>query len=743
MPRRLLTSSWPAVFVAVIGITIVLVRFDVPPASLLRYAAYLIGCVAFHGVVAWRLLLARLHVDEESAPTWFEDLSLGTIFGFGLQLPVFLFGVAVGMPLIVLGLPIAALLVLATRAGRAAVTMPTRRLDVRASWALSVVIVYGVAWLGYNVFARRSVSIPANQTRHIDEAFHQALIADIANRFPPEIPFLLGTRLDYHWFTHAQIAATNAVSGVESVLLLRALMPSVALSLAVLGLGAVALRLTGRPVAAAIAPALLVAGVFHGPDINPRAFLEPYLSARFVSSPTHAYSVMMSMPAVMLTLEVLRPRVTARRSTWVALGLALLMLSGSKATFLLVFVCGAIAVWLLQLVVRRRVDRTASGLVLLMIAVAVFAQLVIFGGQSGAMELAPFETVDKALGRQGIDRTLTSQVAMTLAILVSWLLYGAGAVGLLRHRRWLDPRAVWMLVAIAAGITVPFVFFRQGLSQLWFSRGVAELVVLVSVWGLACLLPKPLTARHASALGVVVTGAGLGAYLVSTAVGDITPGNKATVGSLLLTVLAPFVAAGLLFLVSWAVRGQQARRLAVVLPVVFLMGLGTLNVAAFGNELVTAPARNRNPPETPLFAAGGVAAAVHIREHSTPDAVVATNVHCVRPWGAEPKDRACDVRNFWISAYTQRRVLVEGWGYTVPGREAFPAIPYPERFEANEAAFQQPSPATVGRLVDTYGVSWLFVSKKYPADIPGLRALDGLLTLSYENAHYLVFRVQD
>lgn len=745
MPRRLLTSSWPAVFAAVIGIFVVLLRAEVPVGSVLRYAVYLLGCVALPGVIAWRLLLAHLHVDEDTSPTWFEDLTLGSIFGFGLQLPFFLVGVAIGMPLLVLAFPVIALTVaLATPFGRSVVTLPTRRLDVRASWALTTVILYGVAWLGRNVFPFRPLSMAAKDSPYFDEAFHQALVADISHRFPPEIPYFLGTRLDYHWFVHAQIATSNSVTGLESLLMLRFLVPTLALMLAVLGLGAVALRLTGRPVAAFIAPALLVAGAFHlnGPSFEPGDFIEPYLSWRFVSSPSHSYSLMMSMPAVMLILEVLRPKTATSRLTWITLTLALLMLSGSKATFMPVFVSGAIAVWLVHLLVHRQVDKTASRLVLLMIAVAAFAQIVIFGGQSGAMEFAPFETVDEALASQGIDVTLTSQVVMTLAILVSWLLYGVGVVGLVKHKIWLDPRAVWMLVAIPAGITVPFLLFRGGHSQLWFSRSVAEMVVLLSAWGMACLLPRPLTTRHAGFLAVVTATAGLGAYAVSSLVESRSGGTGATVASLLVTAVAPFAVAAF-FLVFWLVaRRDIPRRSGVVVLLVFLLGLGTVNVAAFGYKAMTEPT-GVFVPEGPLFAAGGKKAAVYIANHSPSDEIVATNVHCSSPEGASPRDKRCRNRNFWISAYTERRIVVEGWAYTAAGRDAAPSIPDPERLEINDAAFEEPSPRTVGRLVETYDVSWLFVAKKYSADIPGLRQVDGLLDMSFENGNYVVFRVKD
>nr|MBA3430491.1 hypothetical protein [Actinomycetota bacterium] len=695
------------------------------------------------GVIAWRLLLAHLHVvDEDTSPTWFEDLTLGTIFGFGLQLPFFLVGMASGSPLLVFALPVLALVVaLATPFGRRVVTLPTRRLDWRASWALTAVILYGAVWLVRNAFRFRPLSLAAKDNPYIDEAFHQALIADISYRFPPEIPYFLGTRLDYHWFVHAQIATSNTVTGLESELMLRVLTPIVGLALGILGLGAVALRLTGRPVAAFIAPALLVVGAFHlnGSSFIAGHFLEPYLSARFVSSPSHSYSVMMSMPAVMLVLELLRSKAHASRLTWLTLTLTLLALSGSKATFIPAFVCGAVAVWVVHLLVHRRRDKTAGRLVLLMIAVTAFAQLVIFGGQSGEMAFAPLRTVEAALVSQDIDVTLTSQVVMTLAILVSWLLYGVGAVGLFRDKMWLDPRAVWMLATIAAGLSVPFLLFRSGLGQLWFSRSVAEIVVLISAWGMSCLLPRLLTARHAGFLAAITATAGLGAYAVASFVESRGDATGATVTSLLLTTVAPFAVATIFIGVRLVAQRSALRRRGVVVLLVLLLGLGTVNVP-FAYEGITEPP---DGSEEQLFATGGVVAATHVADRSSPDEIVATNVHCLSPQGAKPQNERCDNRNFWIAAHTERRIVVEGWGYTAVAREAFPSIPDPERFEINDAAFEEPSPRTVGRLVETYDVSWLFVAKKYAADIRGLREVNGLLDKSFENNNYVVFRVKD
>ena len=747
-PRRLPTTSWLPLLITALTAAGVLVSCDVPVADVAVYALYLGLGVALPGVVTWRMLLRGLHHDEDRRPTWFEDLSLGTILGFGVQLPFFLLGVAVGVPLLVLAFPVLALVLVVTPLGREVWSLPTDRVDPGVAWGLAAVSVYGLLWLRHNLFPLRPLSLPANRAAGVDESFHQALVADIANRFPPETPFLLDTRLDYHWFVHGQIATSRFLTGVDTVTMLRLVLPAALLLLIVAGLGAVALRLAERPVAAVIAPALLVIGAFHllGPEYPAHLFTEPFLSRRYVSSPSQTYGVMMSMPALMLILEVLRPERRASRGVWVALGLALLALSGSKATFLPIFLCGAVGAWGVRLLLLRRIDRAASGLVVLIVAATAFAQFVIFGGSTGSLSLDPFQTVRAALDSQDLRLTPRNELAMTGTLLTGWLLYGVGAVGLLARRRWLDARAVFMLVCVPAGITVALLFFRSGVAQMWFQRSVAELVVVLSAWGLSYLLPRPLTPRDALRLTGVAAVAGLSAYAVSAFVGAQKPGPLASFPGLVLTAVTPFAVVGayvaLRLVTARAGRGRWAPGPLVLLA--FLLGLASANVFQLAYELVTGSRTVHSSGYPEQFAKGGVAAAEYVEKHSDADAVVATNMHCSRPHA----DR-CDNRHFWLSAYSERRIVIEGWGYSAPanalaglGVAAFAPVPFPGRLETNDAAFRQPSAATVGTLVDTYDVEWLVVSKRYPADVEGLRALDSELTHAFENSNYVVFKVR-
>jgi hypothetical protein len=113
-----------------------------------------------------------------------------------------------------------------------------------------------------------------------------------------------------------------------------------------------------------------------------------------------------------------------------------------------------------------------------------------------------------------------------------------------------------------------------------------------------------------------------------------------------------------------------------------------------------------------------------LREHSSPEDVVATDAHC-RPVG-----QGCDSRHFWVSGYSERRVLVEGWAYagstlarsTVPG-PSYLTLEYADRarLAANDEMFRHPSPENITQLVRQYGVKWAFSVNNAPLESAGAK----------------------
>jgi hypothetical protein len=129
-----------------------------------------------------------------------------------------------------------------------------------------------------------------------------------------------------------------------------------------------------------------------------------------------------------------------------------------------------------------------------------------------------------------------------------------------------------------------------------------------------------------------------------------------------------------------------------------------------------------------------VDAARWVRDHSSPDDVLATNVHCLRvinDW--------CDTRTFWLSAYAERRVLVEGWAFAPRAAgQAFAEFWDDELLRRNDEAFTAPTPENLRWLRDR-GVRWLVVDRAVDAEAG---QLGELAPLRYENDRMAVYEVR-
>jgi hypothetical protein len=76
----------------------------------------------------------------------------------------------------------------------------------------------------------------------------------------------------------------------------------------------------------------------------------------------------------------------------------------------------------------------------------------------------------------------------------------------------------------------------------------------------------------------------------------------------------------------------------------------------------------------------------------------------------------CDSRDFWVAAYAERQVVVEGWSYTEPalssgglydGTLARSTFWDPDLLAENDAIFYAPSAAGVADFTRDHRVRWL------------------------------------
>jgi hypothetical protein len=128
-----------------------------------------------------------------------------------------------------------------------------------------------------------------------------------------------------------------------------------------------------------------------------------------------------------------------------------------------------------------------------------------------------------------------------------------------------------------------------------------------------------------------------------------------------------------------------------------------------------------------------------LRDHTSPDDVVATNAHYLDPQRLRP----VLIR---VTAFAERRVFLESWIYTIRNSElaaktfgrslSEQRLAYPDRLALNRRAFVLGDPAAIRELHDRYGVTTLWVEK---ANGPASPRLGREATLVYENPECAIY----
>jgi len=743
---------------------VVLGAYGTPVLDLLRYSAYALGYVLLPGTLVYRAVRGR----ARSLP---EDLALGTAVGLVLELGAWAVLGALDLRVLLPGwpLPLLALFLGVPRLRRC--WGPTGADPVPAGWAWSVagVALVALAAVAGDYFRWTPVTPGDGTAYYLDLVYHLSLAAEAREHLPLEVPQVAGEPLHYHWFTNAHLATAGSISGVElSTVLFRLYLPLLVTAQVVL-LSVAGWRISGRPAVGPLAAALVYV---VGELSLHNGVVSPWLSttqSMLWASPSQTYSLVLLTAAVLLTAEwvaeppELRAARDARRRAVLLLPPLLVAVAGAKSAGLPVLLCGLLTVAAGAALARRVAWRavSAAGLV---VAVLAAASAVLYGGRSYGLTWQPWALLDNlAAGAVpgwaqvgGADRT-DALWGLGALWAVSLLARQAG-VGILlaRQRLRLSPAQLLLLGMLVAGMGATLLLGHPGWSQVYFLATAAPYGAILSAWGFVSLVPAPGLARREVVLLAAVGGAWTAgcAWAVRTwggprpGTGDLraADGDVAAallpyarpllaVGSVLLLVLA--VAAGLRLAAALRPRPatgaappvRRGARLAVLAASVMLLGAGVPATV----QWITSGATHANDGRTraavtkedQLLTDDAVRGARWVRDHSSPGDVVATNRHCYTREGGG----GCLAVSFWVSAYTERRVLVESWGYagrtlaeTEDGDVPYARLPFwdPQRLADNDRVFAEATPTATLHLAERWGVRWLVVDRRYAPTSPDL-----------------------
>ncbi|MGP3914145.1 hypothetical protein [Nonomuraea sp. 10N515B] len=736
--RKIAISGWLPAAAVTTFIAAVLVFYDVSVLDIVAFAAYLIFGLALPGT----LLIRATYGGKR---TLAEEVALGTALGYAIEVLAYIPARAIGLPLLVIVWPVVTYALFLAVPGLRRHWKGKRHLKAPAwwSWSMALIIAYMIALSAVTFYRTFDVARPELWGHSADRTFHLALLGELRHHFPPTFPFVAGEPLHYHWFVHAHLAAASWVTGVEPmVLLLRlGMLPMLAVLL-------ILVAMTGRRLTRSWTGALLaVAGtlflrtpnLYQGPNWG---FTYGGIQDVTWGSPSQTFGALLFAPVVLLTLDLVR-RARSGLVKWLLLGIFLIAIIGAKAIFLPLLFAGLMAVIVVEVVKRRPMPWAALAILLMTALCLLFSHLVLFGQVKLGMVFAPLAHMRVTwLQLTNSEPALVALLGLAMVYLLCWTLAWSGIAGLASRPGLLTSPGVTLMLGIgAAGLGVVLMFGHPGHGELYFLMGALPYLTIVAVYGLLLALSRA-NLPHGTTFAAIV-GAGAAFVLpVLFAVGvPLGPGKSEADlfrPYVIFAIIAVLVIAYLAVSMGWVRAGAVAivSFMAMSLPVEIYERLAVIGVPVRDGALRLPNA----PEETQAMPSTALTALRWLRAKSRPDELIATNAHC--DWRLEAP---CNHVRLWVSAFTERRVLLEGWGYTPrgqqswqPGRNIDPQFWDPRRFEANRQAFEAPSRATVRHLQKHYGVTWLFVDERRMG--PGSK-MEDVAPLMFRSSNYSVYRI--
>ena len=734
-------SGWlPAALVS-LAITLLWVKSGVSVVDVLTFWAYLVLGLCLPGVLIWR------RAWGERPRPFATDLVIGLVIGLACELAAYLIARSLGVPRFTMAWSAGVLLL--------ALALPKARPLWRGhgytpmpwiwSWGTAASVGFVVLWLARFAWWGLPVGPGDLAFTFTDEQSALALVGELRHHVPPQMPWVAGEPLNYHWYTFAHIAASSWSTGLEPILLLRrlSLVPMVALT--VVGASLMATHVSKRVWAGPACAALLVAvGPVHNTWMNTSLpYGQLYTDLGLPFSPTQTFGAALFTVVLMLFLRALTNDDAQTRGYWLVVALVLGLLAGAKSTFLPILLAGLVTVMLVRLVTRRPLTRPVLLLFVLTLCWMLFAQVVLYAGSSRGLKWAPLDAGEfavDALRPTGIENPGVVAGLVVLSTIVAIFAKTVPAVALAAQGGWQNDRVALLLGSCAAGLGAYLLLGHIALSQAAFARGIALPACVAAVWALSEHLHAAESRR--TLLLLTIGPLGLGALVTfglwATVLPRLTELQHQPWADYVMPALiiaAVVLCFALIYCLVLPEIRWSGRRVMVAIALA-LIGSGALFFVDTTSKLPHLLLGHPENVRERYVGRGGVITARWLRAHSNPDDLLATNEH---------RSNTNTNRLFWLSAFSERRVLVEGWGFSQRINAGYnarrsPYAPFWDRplLITNDAAFTHPTEASVAELADKYGVRWMVLNRR---ENPQARSLSQVAERRFARGDYVVFEI--
>lgn len=599
-------------------------------------------------------------------------------------------------------------------------TDPARaRRDNSPTDGVLITFVLTFTWIVYSFvsFARSQHTPPGVGAAYQDMWWHLGLVGELKHALIPQVPQAAVGQLNYHWLSDAYIAGGVLGAHVDAVPATFGLwfLPVVAVTLGLLYVAA--RQLSGSWTAGVFAGWFLAAPAamsFLGwTKVGPS---DPFLWL----SPSQVFGLMFTLLALIQFIPILRTGRTTLRMLPV-LVLTVVLCAGAKSSILPVFLGGAVVCFVFF--IRNRAIRRGAVWILGLCLIGLAAALPFFAGGSAGSKLRLFSSlrstsvyINATHAPKTFDHgpfvpvgllTGTGALVATTVLVAMILQYGYALTAATLGVQWRrDPLPTFLAASFLASLAAFQVIDHTGKSQGYFPLGALPLIALLAGWGSANLWHRERNAKTVRLIGGAVAGTVV-ILLFHWATGHVAPRTRIAVTM----VLAVVAFAAVLAVLAYLQRASAALALGLVI------GLSTV-VPAWEGAIAKGSKLNSHVEafSSMMVLPSESSSARWLRHASGKNDLVATNVHC--RWVKAATN--CDARAFWVSGLTERRMLMESWGYTDAaqknaGVNGLPATQQPfgdqETSVLNERAFYAPTQQVFDEL-KARGVKWLYADAR-------------------------------
>jgi hypothetical protein len=595
--------------------------------------------------------------------------------------------------------------------------------------AIATAVAIGVMALTF--FASSPLPANAHSVAYSeDNVFDISLAADARNHWPITEPWVAGQPMRYYTAAFIQIAAVNQVMGIPFSTMVLRLFPSIIFILVALQLWALG-RTVGRlPWVGPLAAVLLLVTT----DVNLAAtksvvfHISPF--TQFFLSPTFAFGAAFFLGAILLiqsrvTLPTTNGSIFGDRGgktdprVITLVGILVISTTAAKTFAAVDFVGGLGLYWLWAVAVGRGSRQLTCCLLTSLLCVALVYFVMLAGGAADSVSIHPLSFINEgdtlkratALSRNIAGPALYRPVLVVGGALLAVMLLAPllGAVWLIFKGRWTATSTAFLWALFSAGlIGYVMVDALEGVEGVFLIYGYIALTP-VAAKGLVCLWEDiPASARRATALAcaaILLLGLGLAATQIMTFNGR----------ALHIWYVASYglLAAGMFLIIyrlqilyRTAIRSRFARLVACCIPLLVVLGLvKPMTLVASGAWRTVLGDRTSQPDSASDY---GMTAALYrglrwVHAHTDSCDVLAVNNH----YG---NAQHTDSIYFYYSAFTERRVFLESWGYTPGGDEG--KQPFPARLALSDLATARGDREALRKL-ERDGVSYVLIDKTH------------------------------